>query len=220
MGRVRVLGSWRPCSQSFALMGKFTLDFADDTSLPIAMIATQNMQTQLQRQYPLKCPLYRNDSLSTFLFPDCILQVVQLNIWFCPSWCRHSLNCLICLEANERGNKLWRFDVDGKNSAIFRFNKYPPAQVPVGPYHLLNLNSNSCCLGNKSRLVADNACQADFTMACPPFSRTNPCAKSSYSIYYLQYFCRSWISSADIASSQCQVQPSWCCTNQACLQPH
>ena len=65
----------------------------------------------------------------------------------------------------------------------------------VGPHHLLNLNSNSCCLGNKSRLVADNACQADFTMACPPFSRTNPCAKSSYSIYYLQYFCRSWISS-------------------------
>ena len=82
-----------------------------------------------------------------------------------------------------------------KNYAIFLFNQYPPAQVPVGPYHLLNLNSNSCCLGNKSRLVADNACQADFTMACPPFSRTNPCAKSSYSIYYLQYFCRSWISS-------------------------
>ena len=82
-----------------------------------------------------------------------------------------------------------------KNSAIFLFNQCPPAQVPVGPYHLLNLNSNSCCLGNKSRLVADNACQADFTMACPPFSRTNPCAKSSYSIYYLQYFCRSWISS-------------------------
>ena len=83
---------------------------------------------------------------------------------------------------------------DCEISAIFLFNQYPPAQVPVGPYHLFNLNSNSCCLGNKSRLVADNACQADFTMACPPFSRTNPCAKSSYS-YYLQYFCRSWISS-------------------------
>ena len=75
-------GSWGADSlaHSLSLWGKFTLDFADDTSLPIAMIATQNMQTQLQRQYPLKYPLYRNDSLSTFLFPDCILQVVQLNI--------------------------------------------------------------------------------------------------------------------------------------------